>query len=113
MDQHFSLGARREGTTLRLSLAGEFDRSAAGAVERALAETWDVPTDRIVVDLSEVTFLDAAGLRALLSAKRQAREGHLRMAVVRPRGYANRLFTLTRAGEVLPTVEDGVPGPAA
>ena len=113
MDQHFSLGARREGRTLRLALAGEFDRSAVREVEGALAQTWDVPTDHLVLDLSNVSFLDSAALRALLRAKRQAREGHLSMAVVRPRGRARRIFTLTRAGQVLPTVDDGSPPRAA
>lgn len=113
MEQHFSLGARRDGTTLWLWLAGDFDRSAVGQVEGALAQTWDVPTERIVLDLSNVSFLDSAGLRALLTAKRQAREGHLSMAVVRPRGHANRVFTLTRAGEVFSTVDDDVPPTAS
>src|SRR3954469_10603624 len=103
VDEHFSLGSRREGRTLRLALEGELDRSAVGEVEGELAKTWDVPTDHVVLDLSNVSFLDSAGLKALLRAKHRAREGHLSMAVVRPRGRAGRIFPLTRAGRVLPS----------
>jgi anti-anti-sigma factor len=107
--QQFCLTTCRDGATLRLSLIGEFDRSAVDQVERALAATWDVPTDEIVVDLSDVTFLDAAGLRALLVARKQAKQGQMSMSIVRPRGHVNRIFTLTPAGEVLSLVDDVPP----
>ncbi len=105
VEEHFSLGTRRNGATVRIALAGHFDRTRVGELERALDDTWDVPTDRVVLDLSKVSFLDAAGLRTLFRAKKQAREGHLTMAIIRPHGYVSRIFTLTRVGDILSVVE--------
>ena len=82
-------------------LAGELDRHAVRDVERALEETWDEPTDQLIFDLTRLSSLDRAGLAALLRAERQAREGRVAVTVVRPHGPARRVFTLTRAGEVL------------
>lgn len=105
VEQQFSLGSRRDRATLRVSVAGRLDRSTVHKLEKALDDTWDVPTDRVVLDLSKVSYLDGAALRTLFRAKKQAREGHLSMAIVRPRGYLGRIFTLTRVGEVLSVVE--------
>ena len=97
-----SLMAEREGTTLRLSVAGRLDRVGTGRVERALEDALGTATDHIVVDLSAVTFLDLAAIRTLLSANARTRDQGLDLTVVRPSGTASRIFTLTRVGEVLP-----------
>ena len=96
-----SVTAKREGTTLRLSLSGEFARAAAGRVERVLEDALRLPTKRIVFDLSAVSFLDLAALRTLLSADERARDHGRELTVVRPSGAARRVFTLTRLGDVL------------
>ena len=99
-----SLTAKREGSTLRLSVAGELDRGGAARVERALDEALGLAGDQIVVDLSAVTFLDRAAIRALFDAHARTRNHGLDLTVVRPSGTASRVFTLTRVGEVLPVI---------
>jgi anti-anti-sigma factor len=87
-------------------LVGEFDRAAVGRVERALEHVFRVPpTQQVVIDLSLLTFLDTAGLFALLRAHDRARACAFELVVARPRGMANRVFTLTRAGEALSMVD--------
>lgn len=86
-----------------VSSSRELDRHAVRDLERALQATWDQPTDQLVFDLSGLSSLDRTGLAALLRARRQAREGDVAMTVVRPRGPASRVFTLTRVGEILKT----------
>lgn len=105
MDGHFFLGTRWEGATLWLSLTGEFDRAAVDEVERALERAWSALTDEVVLDLRSVSFIDVAGLKLLLRARQAAGDRHLSMAIVRPRGHAGRIFTLTRTGEVLGLVD--------
>ena len=97
----FKLVAERDGTTLCLTLTGDFDRAAIGQVERALEEARALPLDHVILDLSGLTFLDLAGLRTILSVDRRAQAEAFGVTVVRPRGLANRVFTLTRAGETL------------
>jgi anti-anti-sigma factor len=92
---------------LYLRLMGEFDLAAVRRVEHALDRVFQAPTTRrIVFDLRRLQFLDAAGLRTILRANERARAGAFELVVVRPRGTANRVFTLTRAGLELSMVDE-------
>jgi len=85
---------------------GEFDLSGVGRVENALDVVFQAPTTRrVVFDLHRLTFLDAAGLRTILNANERALAGAFELVVVRPRGTASRVFTLTRAGTELSMVD--------
>ena len=100
-DEAFSVAAEREGATLCLTLAGDFDRAAIGRVEAALAAGREPSLEHLVFDLSGLTFLDVSGLRTLLKEHERAQADSVGVTVIRPRGLANRVFTLTRAGEIL------------
>jgi anti-anti-sigma factor len=94
------------GITLHLRLTGEFDLSGVGAVETALDRLDQAPAlGRVVFDLRDLRFLDVAGLRTLLRANARGRAEAFEVVVIRPRGTANRVFTLTRAGEQLQMVD--------
>jgi anti-anti-sigma factor len=101
-ESQLALTANREGSTLQLLVAGEFDRAGASQVERAFEAALEAPTERVVLDLGAVTSLDLAAIRTLLKTHRRARNYGLELTVVRPRGTARRIFTLTRIGDVLP-----------
>jgi anti-anti-sigma factor len=102
-----TLTVSEAGATLRLRLTGEFDLSGVGAVESALDCMDQAPAPgRVIFDLRDLRFLDAAGLRTILRAAARGRAEAFEVVVVRPRGTANRVFTLTRAGEELTMVDD-------
>lgn len=106
-----TVGVSELDATLYVRLEGDFDLAGVGPVERALDRLSQVPLlRRVVIDLRDVTFLDLAGLRTILRTNDRARAGGLDVAVVRPHGLANRVFTLTRAGEELHMVDQ--PGAA-
>ena len=92
--------------TLHVRLAGEFDLAAVPLVERALDRLSRAPVRRLVLDLTAVSFLDLAGLRTILRADARGRAEAFEVVVVRPRGTANRIFTLTRVGEELRMVHE-------
>jgi anti-anti-sigma factor len=102
-----TLTVREFRGTLHLRLTGEFDLSGVPAVENALYRLDEAPTPRrVVFDLRNLTFLDVAGLRTILSADARGRAEEFEVVVVRPRGTVNRVFTLTRAGDELNIVDD-------
>ncbi len=103
------LGVEREGTTLYLRLSGEFDRACIARVEAALERISERLTRRVVFDLQGLSFLDVAGLRTILRANDRTRTEQFDVIVVRPRGFLNRIFTLTRAGERLTMVDPAPP----
>jgi anti-anti-sigma factor len=103
---HFDLSIKQSGATLHLLLSGEFDLAGVGRVENALDRVFQATkTRRIVLDLRALNFLDAAALRTILRADQRARAAAVELVVVRPRGLANRVFTLTRAGDELRMVD--------
>lgn len=103
---HFQLSLKESGEMSHLRLVGELDRAAAGRVERVLDHVFRAPpAKQVVIDLRLLTFLDTWGLLTLLRAHERARACALELVVARPRGIANRVFTLTRAGEVLSMVD--------
>ena len=106
MHEH-PLTVREFRNTLHLRLTGDFDMSGVPAVENALDRLDEAPAPRrVVFDLRGLTFLDIAGLRTILGADARGRAEEFEVVVVRPRGTANRIFTLTRAGEELSMVDD-------
>jgi anti-anti-sigma factor len=99
------LAVEESDSTLRLRLTGDFDRAGVGAVENALHRVREAPpTRRVVFDLRGLAFLDLAGLRTILRTDAQGRAEAFEVVLIRPRGTANRVFTLTRAGERLTVV---------
>ena len=94
-------------TTLRLRLAGDFDLAGVGAVEQALYRLGRAPVPSLVIfDLRKLAFLGLAGLRTILSTDARGHAEAFEVVVVRPRGLANRVFTLTRAGERLSIIDE-------
>ena len=102
----FGLAVEEQGETLYLWLSGEFEWVYIGRVEAALERISAMVTRRVVFDLRGLSFLDLAGLKTILRANERARAERFDVIVVRPRGFLNRIFTLTRAGERL-TMVDG------
>jgi len=85
---------------VRLFVRGELDLATVPVLEDALApvERW---SGRVVVDLSDLSFMDASGLRALGCAGRRASEKGRRFAVTRCRPMVRRLFELTGMADML------------
>ena len=70
-----------DGATL-VAVRGEVTFANAGELTRSLDAALAAGTERVVVDISEVPFMDSSGISALLTASLQAgREGRL-VAVV-------------------------------
>jgi anti-anti-sigma factor len=93
--------------TLHVRLAGEFDLAAVPLVEQTLDRLSRPPVPRrVVFDLRAVCFLDLAGLGTILRADARGRAQAFEVVVIRPRGTASRVFTLTRIGEQLSMVKE-------
>ena len=84
---------RHDGRVI-VRLAGELDCASAAIAHLALERAATDGTE-IALDLSRVVFLDAAGLRFLISAQRRARAADRRMIVRRPSRSVRRLLDLT------------------
>ena len=88
-----------------LVLDGELDVATAGALEHQLIQAAADEPALLVLDLSELGFMDSTGLRAVLSAAERARHAAYEFAVVRGSSQVQRLFELTQVGERLRIVD--------
>jgi anti-sigma B factor antagonist len=99
-----SVRAEREGRICRLTPIGELDIATApvlhGAFDAALG---DSAAERIVVDLSELTFMDSAGLHALLTMNAAEHGG--RMRIVRGSPAVERLLDIAGVRTHLPLID--------
>ena len=74
----------------RVTLSGEFDISTASALRHALYD--DAPAGEVVGDLSEVTFMDSSGLRALLEVRSKLEADGRRLVLENLPEQVRRLF---------------------
>ncbi|WP_249010846.1 STAS domain-containing protein [Conexibacter sp. DBS9H8] len=102
MEPHFQVEVSSEGTKAVLRLSGELDVSSSAALEDELARI-DGST-LIVLDLSELEFVDSTGLGVLVKAHQRVREEGVRMVVVQGGGQVKRLLELTGLDQQLELV---------
>jgi anti-sigma B factor antagonist len=82
---------------------GELDAYSADALRNALVESCTTHAARVVVDLTNVPFIDSTALGVLVGGLRRVREVEGEILVVLPRGAARRVFEITTLDRVLPT----------
>lgn len=69
----FSVDLAREGTSVIITLSGELDMSTASELRQlANANLFEPGTQKLVVDLGLVTFLDCTGLGSLIDLRKRA-----------------------------------------
>jgi anti-anti-sigma factor len=70
-DAPLSVVAAVEQGVARVTLRGELDLDRAGAVATQLTDLAGQGASSVIVDVSDLNFIDSSGLRALLSAREQ------------------------------------------
>jgi anti-sigma B factor antagonist len=75
--------------------SGELDVAAAPRLSTVLAIATARPGGRLVLDLSDVSFIDSTALGTILKAAAQFDEGGTLLAVVVPDGPVRRLLEMT------------------
>lgn len=79
---------------------GEIDVATAPLLHGAILDQIRAGR-RTVVDFAEVTFIDAAGINALIRANRTAQDLGLRLTITHARGFVQRVLRLTQADHLL------------
>jgi anti-sigma B factor antagonist len=79
-------------------VAGELDLATTPRLRHTLGEA-QLNARVVVLDLRELTFMDSAGIHAILDAATDARQAAGRLILVRGPAPVDRVFTLTGACE--------------
>jgi anti-sigma B factor antagonist len=91
----------QDGDSLTITVSGEIDLSMADDLDAAIRAAEDTQMGQIVVDMSDLAFLDSTGLSVLLKASVRSREDGNRISFVPSKHETvTRLIALTGTGEM-------------
>jgi anti-sigma B factor antagonist len=91
----------RDAGTTTVALTGEIDVLTVDQVRAALEEALAGRPREIVVDMSELTFIDSTGLGALIFGFQRARDAHIRFRLARPNPTVHQILLLSGLLEVV------------
>jgi anti-anti-sigma factor len=103
--KHFEVDSQPYGHTVFVRLRGEFDLAAEPHFDHAVA-TIEESARQIVVDLTELSFIDSTGLRALLRMWERSRTDGHDLAFVPGNDQVRHAMELTGINGVLPIVTE-------
>jgi stage II sporulation protein AA (anti-sigma F factor antagonist) len=88
-----------EAVTVRMS--GELDRENGRQVQGVIDDVLDrQQPQRVCMDMQQVTFLDAAGIRALLICRKRAAQQQCELKISRAHHLVRQVLTITLLLEV-------------
>jgi len=101
MGEALTIRVQEEDAYVIVAVGGEIDIATAGQLRDQLyaLATGSRP---LIADLDQATFIDAAGLGALVGASRRAAQHGARLQVVCARPQIRRLFELTGLDSHIP-----------
>jgi anti-sigma B factor antagonist len=97
----------------RLLLRGELDLASAAELNEVLGRICGVEASSVVIDLSELQFMDSTGIHAILSAQALCAAAACEFRLVPGPAHVQRLFEITGLTEALPFARDDSGGSAA
>lgn len=89
-----------------VAASGQIDLATAPQLAKALAEARDDGATAVVVDLTEVDFLDSAGVRVLVHAAKEASESGVPLYLHGAHGWVARVLEITGIADHLPPPPD-------
>lgn len=101
----FRLSVSRHEERVVIEARGDLDMGAVPALEEKLLVEEASGADRIVLDLSELSFIDSSGLAAVLGAARRSSEDGNRLRVVAGDGHVAKMLRLTGIDQVVPLLD--------
>ena len=104
VDDQLRIDVADEGERVVVRLVGELDLASTPGLEGVLESPVAMAAAMLVIDLQGLEFLDSTGLRVLLSTHERSKERGQAFAVTRSSPQVQRLFSITRVDEHLPTI---------
>jgi anti-sigma B factor antagonist len=100
-----TIETRYERGLAHIVLAGEFDLAGIQKFEAELSKVEATAPAVLLIDLSDLDFMDSSGLRALVMADQRAKSAGRRLAIVPGPPAVRRVFEITQLDDRLDLVE--------
>jgi anti-sigma B factor antagonist len=103
------LSTRSESGHTVIAVRGELDLSGKPQLDAQLAQALSAPgSDALIIDLSELRFIDSSGIHSLIVARRESARQNRPMVVVRGGSAVMRVLSLCGVESRI-TVADDLP----
>ncbi len=103
-DQHAWFGVEEVGGCVVVSAVGEVDLATSADFNDAVKVAVEC-APRTIVDLSEVSFVDASGLQVLVQARIRVHDRRGMIALVAPAGMPRRVLKVSQLDDAFATFE--------
>jgi anti-anti-sigma factor len=80
----------------RVNISGEFTFADHAAFRELADRLFQTKDESLVIDLSQLQFIDSAGLGMLLLARDEASKGSRKLILAQPQGQVKRMFSVTK-----------------
>ena len=102
----WSVSIRQEGDLHLVSLRGAASMEDAENLQERLTIITEKSTPKIILDLSELTFLNSVGLGAIIATHRRCRDQKGKLCIVSPRTAVEQLLRLTHLDRLITIFPD-------
>ena len=100
--QSLTIRAYEEPGRYVLELGGELDMAGVPAFEAAATRLCELGRGELLVDISDVGFIDSTGVRAILAIKASCERHSCDFSMTHAGDHADRIFELTKLLDHLP-----------
>jgi anti-sigma B factor antagonist len=101
-EQQLTVSIRREASGAVIAIDGELDLYGSQRLRAAVAELLTEPVELVELDATGLTFIDSAGVRAILLARSGAAERGVRFRISGVSPQIRRVMEIAGAGHLLP-----------
>jgi anti-anti-sigma factor len=105
VQSHFRVDVRGDDRATVLAVSGELDLASSAELEEALHNVNHAGAELLILDLSELEFMDSTGLGVLVKANQRAQEAGRRFALVKGSPQVQRLLSLTGVADRITVAE--------
>ena len=100
MDDELSIHISREGSTAKVAAGGEIDLSTVGELRSAVTSAAE-GAEKLRLDLTDVEFIDSAGLGGLLELRSTLRSRSVTFEIAAGEGPVRQAMEITGLSELL------------
>lgn len=97
----FRVDVSREQDTARLRLTGELDLDTTPILQAEIAALRETGSRSLVLDLTDLEFIDSAGLHCILDFDAESRQDGFSIALIQGPPAIRRIFELTETDTLL------------
>jgi anti-sigma B factor antagonist len=98
----WELSVRREGARVRLDAAGDLDLDTAPKLLTEVVRQLEAGAKELVIDLTELAFIDSSGLGTLVGCWRRAQQAGATLVVANPNEDVSMTLEITGLDQILP-----------